>query len=221
MTTPQLLVVLGATGNQGGSVVNSFIGRPGWKVRGLTRNTASQSARSLADRGVEVVTADIDDISSLDAAFEGAYAIYSITDFWGAYGDSKKSTKLRAGQTMIQWAHEHELQQGKNVFDSAARTVGLQRLVFSALSHASKWSRGKYTHVHHFDSKAEAVEYGRTKYPELWSKTSIIQIGYYLSSLLSSPLNRPTKVLYPVLLLTAELTAVTTTGRTRCICGGQ
>ena len=148
--------------------------------------------------GVEVVTADLDDTSSLDAAFEGAHAIFSITDFWGAYGDPKNRRRLRAGQTMIQWAHEYEFQQGKNVFDSAARTVGLQRLVFSALSHASRWSRGKYTHVHHFDSKAEAVEYGRTKHPELWSKTSVIQIGYYLSSLLSSPMNRPTKVSSPM-----------------------
>jgi hypothetical protein len=60
--------------------------------------------------------------------------------------------------------------------------------VFSSLSDATKWSRGKYTHVYHFDSKAKAEAYGRETYPELWKKTSILQAGFFLSNYLSLPI---------------------------------
>jgi hypothetical protein len=88
------------------------------------------------------------------------------------------------------------LQQGKNIFDAASKIESLKRLVFSGLSDASKWSGGKYTHVYHFDSKAHALEYGRKTHPDLWKKTSVIQVGFYLTNILPGvqPLFSPTKV---------------------------
>ena len=192
--SPKLLVVIGSTGIQGGSVVNTFLNDPEWKIRGLTRNTSSASAQKLAAKGVEVVSANLDDTSSLVAGFKDAYAVFSVTDFWGAYLNPENRAKAAPSQPLNVWASEYELQQGINVFDAAAQTKGLQRLIFSSLSNATKWSKGKYTHVYHFDSKARAAEYGRDMYPELWKKTSVIQVGFYLSNILLSPFMQPRKV---------------------------
>lgn len=42
------IVVLGATGQQGNSVVNSLLQNGNWNVRGVTRNLESESAKKLA-----------------------------------------------------------------------------------------------------------------------------------------------------------------------------
>jgi hypothetical protein len=34
----------------------------------------------------------------------------------------------------------------------------------------------------HFDAKAEAVKYLKSTYPELWAKTSLLQLGYYATN---------------------------------------
>lgn len=56
----KLLVVFGATGVQGGSVVNSILNDPKtaatFKVRGITRDTSKPAAQKLQERGVEVVS---------------------------------------------------------------------------------------------------------------------------------------------------------------------
>jgi nucleoside-diphosphate-sugar epimerase len=192
----KLIVVLGATGTQGGSVVNTFLDLPGWKIRALTRNANSAAAQKLKDKGVhEVVSATLDDVASLVEAFKGAHTVFSVTDFWGMYYDPANSDKAAAtGQPKNVWAAKREEQQGKNVFDAAAKTEGLERLIFSGLSNATKWSKGKYPHVYHFDSKAHAAEYGQAKYPDLWAKTSVLQVGFYLSNLITYPFMRPQKV---------------------------
>lgn len=65
-----ILTVLGATGSQGGSVVNSALTEGVYKVRAVTRNVNSDKAKALAARGVEVVTADLNDQKSLVRVFE-------------------------------------------------------------------------------------------------------------------------------------------------------
>lgn len=66
----KIIAVTGATGSQGGGVVNVMSKTPGWKVRAVTRNTQSEAAKKLAERGIEVVQADMDDEESLKKAFE-------------------------------------------------------------------------------------------------------------------------------------------------------
>ena len=190
----KLICVVGATGNQGGSVISTFLKAKGWKIRGLTRNRNSASAQALTAHGVEMVNADLDDVTSLAAAFQGAYAIFSVLDFWTGFRNAANESKRKEGQTMLQWAHDYELQQGKNVFAAAAQTQGLERLIFSALSYATKWSGGKYKHVYHFDAEGRAVEYGQLHYPDLMKRTSVIQLGVYLSNTLLMPQYQPKKV---------------------------
>lgn len=189
------IVIVGATGAQGSSVVNTFLSSKGWHVRAVTRSPSSAKAKALQSRGAEVVAADSNDPSTLRAAFKGAHAIFAVTDIWALVGQAATDPSvLKPGQPAIEYAFEKELQQGKNFFDVTATIPTLERLVFSALAQPSKWSNGKYTYGLHFEAKGMAVEYGRTTYPELWAKTSIIQVGFYLENFLREQLVRPRKV---------------------------
>lgn len=77
----KLIVVVGATGNQGGSVARRFLAA-GYQVRGLTRNTTSPAATALTSAGIKMVHADLDDVQSLKETFRGANAIFSVTNYW-------------------------------------------------------------------------------------------------------------------------------------------
>lgn len=193
----KLIVVVGATGIQGGSVVDSFLADPSWRIRALTRDPKSSKAQALAAKSpnIEVVAADTTDLSSLIKAFEGAHAIFGNTDFWTLYGtSSNREHATKKGQSFPEWCQEAEILQGKNTFEAAAQIPTLDRLVFSGLSHASKWSGGKYKQVLHFDSKAIAAEWAQESLPQVWQKTSVVQVGFYLTNFLSHPFLMPKKV---------------------------
>jgi uncharacterized protein YbjT (DUF2867 family) len=57
MASKKLLIVFGATGIQGGSVVKAVLGdskmKESWAVRGITRNTSKPSAKALESMGAE------------------------------------------------------------------------------------------------------------------------------------------------------------------------
>ena len=59
MSGKKLITVFGATGAQGGSVVDVFLNDPklksDWRVRGITRDATKDSSKKLAERGAEVV----------------------------------------------------------------------------------------------------------------------------------------------------------------------
>lgn len=183
----KLIVVIGATGNQGGSVARRFLQDSRFKVRGLTRNPKSPAAEELATLGVEMVQAELDDPSTLIKAFRGANVIFSVTQYWEPFfrpDCRKKAAEL--GITCRRYAYDVELQQGKNIADAAATTVDTlddNGFLVSTLSHAAKCSKGKYTELYHFDSKADIFPYYvREKYPELAKKMSCIQTGFFMTS---------------------------------------
>jgi uncharacterized protein YbjT (DUF2867 family) len=70
------VLVVGATGAQGGSVARHLLGR-GYPVRALTRDPDSAPAQALARAGAEVVRGDLGDRPSLRRALAGC---------WGAFG---------------------------------------------------------------------------------------------------------------------------------------
>src|SRR5206468_1467099 len=79
------ILVTGATGQQGGSVLRALQKR-GFIVRALTRDPASPKAKALAEKGVEVVAGDLTDRASLDAALRGAHGAYSVQALTGKEG---------------------------------------------------------------------------------------------------------------------------------------
>lgn len=51
MSSKQVIAVVGATGNQGGSVVRSLLQKPQFTVRALTRNVSAAKAKELEKQG--------------------------------------------------------------------------------------------------------------------------------------------------------------------------
>jgi hypothetical protein len=208
MGNQKTIVILGATGNQGGSVLNSFVQDNQWKIRAVTRSTNSQKAKDIASRGVEVVAADLNDEKSLSAAFEGAHAIFVVSDFWGIYGDPANASKPAQGEPLNLWAARTEKQLLINAIDAASKVTSLERLILSSLPNCSKWSNGKYTHVYHFDFKSQATDYARQTYPDMWAKTSVFQPGWFLSNYVNNPLVQARRVSKPQTSLTSSCTNV-------------
>ena len=105
MAEKKVLVVFGATGNQGGSVIKSILEDPKtaneFKIRGVTRDTSKPHAKDLEAKGVETVAADINSKEQIKAVLKGAYAVFAVTNYW-----EKMDARL-------------EEQQGKNIADAA------------------------------------------------------------------------------------------------------
>lgn len=59
----KIIAIIGATGAQGGSVVNSILAdskmSSQWAIRGITRDASKDSSKKLASQGVEVVTVSL------------------------------------------------------------------------------------------------------------------------------------------------------------------
>ncbi|CAN8101108.1 unnamed protein product [Discula destructiva] len=164
MVDKKLITVFGATGNQGGSVVQIFLNDPKlkaeWSVRGVSRNAASESAKKFTAQGVEMVSADNDDKTSLVKAMQGAYAVFTVTNYW-----DKMDMQL-------------EIQQGKNLAD-AAKEAGVQHYIWSSLLNVNKLTDGKLPHVYHFDSKALVEDYVR----EQGIPASFFMPGFFMSNI--------------------------------------
>lgn len=188
------IVVVGATGNQGGSVARTFLKLPHWKVRVTTRNPPSPAAQALEALGADVVQADLSDPDTLAKAFHNAHAIFLNTDFWTTYGALTASTMAQEEHPSVadpaKVAYQEEVSHGKNAADAAARVPTLERLVYSALPGISKLTGTKYQ-SNHADSKGAVIDYIETELPDLARKTSFIYLGAYNTNTLLSPMLDP------------------------------
>ena len=129
---PGWIMVIGATGRQGGSVARELLGR-GWEVHALVRDPQAPAARKLADHGAVLVRGDLDDTASLQAALRGAHGVFSVQTFTTPEGVTG------------------EERQGRSVADVAARER-VAHVVYSSVGGAERRSG-----VPHFESKA-AIE---------------------------------------------------------------
>jgi uncharacterized protein YbjT (DUF2867 family) len=66
----KLVVVVGATGGQGGSVINRLLTDDSYRIRGISRDPQSKKSQALAMKGVQMVRADLNDADSITAAFK-------------------------------------------------------------------------------------------------------------------------------------------------------
>jgi uncharacterized protein YbjT (DUF2867 family) len=130
------ILITGATGHQGGAALRHLRKR-GFPVRALTRDPDQPQARVLTGPGVEVVRGDMEDLSSLTRALDGAYGVYSVQNSHGEAGI------------------EGEIRQGVNLAE-AARSSGIEHFVYSSVASADQ-----RTGIPHFDSKFRIEEHIR------------------------------------------------------------
>jgi uncharacterized protein YbjT (DUF2867 family) len=121
------VLVLGATGGQGGAVVGELLAR-GLRVRALVRRLDAPSVQRLSERSVEAVVGSLDDRTSLAAAMRGAAGVFAVT------------TPFEAGV-------DAEVAQGRAIV-AAAIDEHVPHLVFSSVAGADQHSG-----VPHFESK--------------------------------------------------------------------
>jgi len=130
MSSPTI-VVLGASGTQGGAVVRELSKDGKWHVKAVTRDTNKPSAKELTRLpNVEIVFADMEDKFSLSKVFQNAYGVFSVQNFWEV-------------------GFEGEIRQGKNVA-TVAKEQNIQHLVYSTLPDCN---------VDHLKSKAMVQKY--------------------------------------------------------------
>jgi uncharacterized protein YbjT (DUF2867 family) len=151
MAGRNIIAVVGATGAQGGALARAILDdrNSTFAVRAITRDPNKDSAQALADKGAEVVRADIDDPSSLQTAFAGAFGAFCVTNFWEHLSGEKEKAQAR------------------NLAE-AAKATGIKHVIWSTLEDTRKLldpgdtrmpMLQKHYRVPHFDAKAEADAY--------------------------------------------------------------
>lgn len=128
-----MVLVTGATGNQGGAVAYALLDR-GHKVRALTRNTGSPSSKKLAALGAELIQANLGDVESLLSVLQGVDTFYLM------------GSPFEIGV-------EGETQQGI-ALANAARAANVGHLVYGSVASADL-----NTDIPHFDSKYKVEQH--------------------------------------------------------------
>lgn len=132
----KLIVVIGATGSQGGAVTRHLL-KKGFKIRAFVRDGSKPAAAELKNKGVEIYEGNLEDINALNKAYKGAYGVFSVQNFW-IHG------------------YDKEVMQGKNAA-KAAKEAGVKHFVYSSVA-----SSDQNTGLVHFDSKWEIEKYIHT-----------------------------------------------------------
>lgn len=137
MTQPinaeRIILVTGATGNQGGAVAHHLLERGKFQVRAMVRDQNKPAAQALQKAGAELVQADFNDRVSLDRAVQGVYGVFSMQDF-------------REGAAV-------EIRHGRALAD-AADVASVEHFVYSSVGSAER-----NTGIPHFESKFQVEEY--------------------------------------------------------------
>jgi len=128
------VAVIGATGQQGRSVVKALLELE-VAVRALVRDPDTPAARDLLAAGADVVKADQEDLESLEQALTNVSSLFYMTTFEGADGT------------------EGEIRRGRAVATAAAR-AGVPRVVYSSVGGAER-----STGIPHFESKYQVETY--------------------------------------------------------------
>src|SRR5678816_4405655 len=127
MNQQDLILVTGATGQQGGSVARELLAK-GRRVRAMTRKPDSAAAQELRKLGAEIVTGDFNDVSSVERALSGAWGAYAVQNTWEA-------------------GVELEEEQGRK-FAELAKLAGVRHFVQGSVGSAHR-----NTVIPHFDNK--------------------------------------------------------------------
>ena len=127
------VLVMGATGNQGGAVVKALLPK-GYRIRTLTRKPDSPKAKQLAKEGVEVMKGDFTNSDSLVKAATDMDTVYAMTTPYevGIEGETKQGIAL----------------------SNAVKKARVEHLIFGSVANANL-----NTGIPHFESKYEVEKH--------------------------------------------------------------
>jgi len=154
MPKPITVLVAGATGRQGGAVARLLLDR-GHHVRALTRRPSCRAAASLHVLGADVYEGDLDSMSSVKHAAEGADAFFLMA-------------------TPFEEGVQAEVRQAHNAA-KAAKDAGVEHIVYSSVAGADQ-STGNP----HFESKRKVETYIRGMGPSY----TIVAPVFFMENLL-------------------------------------
>ena len=147
------ILVTGATGTQGGAVVDHLLADGEWEIHGLTRDASSERAQALDARGVTVVEGELTDGERLTELLTDVDAVYGVTMFYEEGTDA-------------------EIEQGTTLAEAAA-DAGVDHFVYSSVGSADG-----DTGLAHFDSKY-AVE---QRIAELGLPATIVRPVFFMQN---------------------------------------
>ncbi|KAF7324622.1 hypothetical protein MKEN_00503500 [Mycena kentingensis (nom. inval.)] len=166
-----LVVVVGGTGVQGGSVIRALEASDrAYRVRTFTRDAGGEKAMALAAAGVQI--AELSTMQDKEGVFkvvDGADYLF-INTSWEAYEDPQQET--RDAMLLI----------------DAANAANAKGIIWSGISNLSAVSSGDYDPQGHFYAKAAVAAYGCSKAVPFVD----VQAGAYASSFLTTM--RPRKL---------------------------
>ncbi|KAI5265917.1 NAD(P)-binding protein [Aureobasidium subglaciale] len=139
------LLITGATGKQGGAVIDALIDSPShsseFTILAVTRNPTSASASALQKKSsaIKIVTGDLNDIPGIfnaaEAIHKPIHGVFSVQTFAGQ------------GQNV-----ESEEKQGKALIDEALKR-GVNHFVYTSVDRGGDKSLDNPTEIPHFRSK--------------------------------------------------------------------
>lgn len=145
---PKSILITGATGKQGGAVVDALLASSdakSFELLAVTRNPESGSAKKLEERGVKLVKGDLNDVSSIFA--EAAKA--TSDPIWGVFS-VQNPMGSKGGLS--------EEEQGKALVD-AALEHGVKMFVYTSVDRGGDKSFDTPTPIPHFISKHNIEHY--------------------------------------------------------------
>lgn len=147
------ILVTGATGKQGGAVIEALANSSDFTLLAQTRNASGSGAEKLKAKGsnIKVVQGDQEDVPSL---FENA-KLAADGPIWGVY-----SVQISQGKGVT---HDGEIKQGKAMIDESVK-AGVKHFVYSSVERGGdEASWNNETPIPHFASKYEIEHHLRDK----------------------------------------------------------
>lgn len=148
-------MVCGATGAQGGSVVQALLKCNKYRIRAISRDCNSQEVKALESKGVEVLCCDFTKPDELKKALNGVEIGFFMTNFWDP---EDRNREWEIGKLMV----------------DCAKGAGIKHFIWSHSPNVEYYSKAKYT-VPHFTDKAKVGEYALANVPS----TLIMPASYY------------------------------------------
>lgn len=140
------ILITGATGKQGGAVIEHLANNAAFTLLAVTRNTSGGSAQKLSSKAsnIKLVQGDMDDVPAL---FKSASAAAAGSPIWGVY-----SVQISQGKGVTS---EGEIRQGKAMVDESVK-AGVKQFVYSSVERGgdeASWENK--TPIPHFQTKWE------------------------------------------------------------------